>query len=152
MIKDTVSLSQIQAEWGTVRTTQEMIARNLASAHTSGGMVSHQFMNISHNLCLLFAFSVLEHILLQLKKEGIFASSSDNLGPMMTDSHSSGFRWRDFELVVEGREKRNGIAHRRILIARGECLKYIDAIEEELITWGIVIRQGHQPIVIALLN
>ena len=68
MIKDKVVLGKLRSEWKGVQETRDLIARNLAASSFGIGSIgpSHQFRNFAYNLCLLFAFSVLEHCLLQL--------------------------------------------------------------------------------------
>ena len=140
MITDQSALTDIRSEWGVVHKTCDMIARNLAASSFGIGSVgpSHQYRNFGYNLCLLFAFSVLEHALLQLRDEGVFSSSKSNLGALM-DAGKKALPWQNFVLVDRGRETRNDIAHKRAFIEREECWKYLAAIEAELLAWKILV-------------
>lgn len=46
--------------------------------------------------------------------------------------------WINYELVDEGKDKRNQVAHEAKHISIEECIKYINAIEEELKNWNIL--------------
>jgi len=97
--------------------------------------------NFAHSLVLLFAYSVLENVLEQLREEGMFASRSANIGPMMKASKDA-LPWCDYTLVDtlvdQGRERRNRIAHHREFLERAEVWRYIDGIERELIGWRVL--------------
>ncbi len=140
MIRDQSALTDIRSEWAVVRETREMIARNLAASSVGIGSIgpSHQFRNLAYNLCLLFAFSVLEHALLQLRDQGVFSSSSSKLGALIVNSKNA-LPWQNFVLVDRGRERRNAIAHDRVFIERAECWEYLAAIEAELHAWKILV-------------
>lgn len=141
MIKDKSKRLNYQKEWNGVREFQNKIHRHLSAASMGiGGVVSKDLRNISHNLVLLFAFSVFEDVLKQLRDEGIFSEKSNMVGKLMNSSHTV-VPWSDFDLVDETREKRNGIAHYQKLICRADCWKYIDAIENELVSWKVIQRQ-----------
>ncbi len=99
-----------------------------ASGGVIGGGATHKLRNISHNLTLLFAFSVLETVLKQLRDEGIFSEKYSGLKKLMHSSKKNGLTWVDFELVDEAREERNKIAHEQKTLERAECWKFIDAI------------------------
>ena len=140
MIRDATALGEVRAEWQYVTGARDLIARNLAAAHPgiSGMGQSHEFRNLSYNLCLLFAYSVLERVLRELRDEGIFSSSKE-LGALMANSKTV-LPWQDYSKADEGRERRNDVAHRRHILERADCWKYIDAIEDELVAWGVVAR------------
>jgi hypothetical protein len=141
MIKDQAKLLDYQKDWNGVRDFQNKIQRHLNAASIGiGGLVTHDLKNISHNLVLLFAFSVLEDVLKQLRDEGKFKERSNMVGKLMCASRLV-ISWSDYALVDEARDKRNGIAHDQNLISRGDCWKYIDAIETELVSWRIIQRQ-----------
>ena len=53
-------------------------------------------------------------------------------------SSQSALPWQNYALVDEARNRRNDIAHRREIFERGDCWKYVDAIEVELRKWRIV--------------
>jgi hypothetical protein len=46
--------------------------------------------------------------------------------------------WVAFDSVSEGRDERQKAAHGVKIVARADCWKYIDAIEQELVAWGVL--------------
>ena len=139
MIKNVTLKKKIQKDWDGVRKFQSMIQAHLnASGGIIGGGATHQLRNISHNLMLLFAFSVLETALKQLRDEGAFAGNSNSLKRLMYSSKNN-LTWIDFKLIDEARDKRNKVAHQQKTLSRADCWKYIDAIEKELVSWNIVV-------------
>jgi hypothetical protein len=141
MIKDRESQVVYQKEWNSVREFQNKIQRHLNAASTGiGSDVTHDLRNISHNLVLLFAFAVIEDVLKQLREDGIFKENSNMVSKLMSSSRTV-IPWSNYDLVDEAREKRNEIAHDQKLISRSDCWKYIDAIENELVSWKVIQRQ-----------
>ena len=139
MIRDSAIKTEIQEDWNGVRKFQSSIQVNLnASSGVIGVGATNKLRNISHNLTLLFAFSVLEAVLKQLRDEGKFSERSNGLKKLMNSS-INGLFWIDFNLVDEAREERNKVAHEQKTLERGDCWKYIDAIEKELMSWNIVV-------------
>jgi len=137
MIADVAELRKVRLEWRFVLESRDRVARNLASGASSGIGVSHEFRDFSYCLCLLFACSVLEHVLLQLRDEGVFKSKSTMLGPMMAESKGI-LPWHDYGAVDRARECRNSIAHERKIPERKETWRYIDAVETQLNAWKIL--------------
>ena len=109
---------------------------NVASITFSCGGPSHQFRNFVYNLVLIFAYSVLKDTLLEMQDKNVFVSKKTNLGFLMKKSKSK-INWIDFEVLDQGREIRNQIAHENKIIKRVECWKYIDAIDAQLIAWDV---------------
>ena len=140
MVKDKTELEKFRKEWISVRKFQEKIQRHLNAAAMGGiGALgsTYELRNISHNLTLLFAFSVLEKVLKQIKDEGKFSARNDNLGTLMHSSKES-ISWSNFTLVDQAREDRNKLAHEQKIFERGKCWDYIDAIEAELVLWKVL--------------
>ena len=140
MIQDKTELGRFRKEWTSVRKFQAKIHRhlNMSGAGGIGTMGStHELRNISHNLTLLFAFSVLEKVLKQMKDEGQFSARKDNLGTLMHSSKEM-IPWSNFALVDQAREDRNKITHEQETFERSRCWNYIDAIEAELVLWNIL--------------
>ncbi len=140
MIKDKTELENIRKEWIGVREFQAKIQRHL-NVGSVGGMFgcgsTHELRNISHNLILLFGFSVLEKVLNQMRSEGFFNAPNTNLGTLMYESKKN-LTWINFSLVDQARNDRNELAHDQKIFNRGKCWNYIDAIETELISWKIL--------------
>lgn len=139
MIQDPSIKQEVQEEWDGVRSFQSRIQAHL---NISGGIGStgatHQLRNISHNLTLLFAFSVLEKTLKQLRDEGVFQEKDNRLKKLMYSSKNR-VPWQDFSLIDKAREDRNKVAHQQGILERAECWKYIDGIEKELVTWKVIV-------------
>lgn len=116
-------------------------SRVQAHLNASGGVGSvgatHQLRNISHNLVLLFAFSVLETTLKQLRDEKVFEEQKNGLKSLMHSSKSN-LSWLDFDLIDKARDERNKVAHDQKILDRSECWIYIDGIESELVSWNVV--------------
>lgn len=139
MIADQTVLADIQADWRVVRSSQDRVARNLAAGMSGIGGIgqSHEFRNFAHALCLFFAFSVLEKVLLELRDQGKFGCQRSQLQELMRVS-ASVLPWHNYTLVDQGRISRNKIAHEQAVIERSEIWRFIDAIEMELKAWSIV--------------
>lgn len=139
MIRDSIVLSQLRPEWQTVLKSRDFVKRQLAASSFGIGSIgpSHEFRNFAHSLNLLFAYSVLEHTLLQLRDEGTIKSKSSNLGPLMAASRSV-LDWQDFSKIDAGRQRRNEMAHQQMFLERAECWEYIDSLESELKAWSIL--------------
>ena len=138
MIQDLTIKQEVQEEWDGVRSFQSIIQAHL---NVSGGIGStgatHNLRNISHSLILLFAFSVLERTLKQLRDEGKFQERYNGLKKLMHSSKNS-VTWRDFSLVDNAREDRNKVAHLQEILEMADCWKYIDGIEDELVSWKVI--------------
>jgi len=138
VIKDQTALQNLANAWRDVRSRQSFMQRHLlGSMGGIGSMPSIFLADPVYNLVLLYAYAVLDEVLRQLRDEGNFSSKTTKLGDLMHSSKTS-LAWVNFDLVDKGREQRNDIAHCSVTIPRGECWKYIDAIEMELKSWQIV--------------
>ena len=140
MIKDKNELEKFRKEWISVRKFQAKIQCHLNAAGMGGiGTLgsTHELRNISHNLTLLFAFSVLEKVLRQMKDEGNFVAKDNKIGTLMHSSKKV-IPWANFTLIDQARDDRNKIAHYQEIFERGKCWDYLDAIEAELILWKIL--------------
>ena len=108
MIADPIVLADLRADWRAVRTSQDRVARNLAAASSGIGSMgqSHEFRNFAYGLCLLDAFSVLEHALLELRDQGTFVCGRSQLGAVMHAS-AAALPLQDCSFVEQGRVSRN---------------------------------------------
>ncbi len=105
---------------------------------TPGGFViDEQRPEDSYNLPFVLAYAVLDQVLNELRTQGAFTCKTRKLGDKMTASQNV-LPWQDYDLVNNGRVARNDLAHEAQLLSKVDCLRFIDAIESELKTWGIV--------------
>ena len=138
MIKNAETLASIRESWRTVRTLEGMIRTN-----TNSGAIftlipaATGFANIPESLLLLFAMSVLEDALRQLRDEEVFNCSRNELKQLMDASHGQ-LRWLNFDAVNVIRDRRNRVAHRREFLAPGQCQADIATIAQELLSWGVL--------------
>lgn len=123
--------------WAGVRRAQAMVQTNTLGAFAQGAFVSHEFANFAHSLVLIFAFAVLNDVLDSLRADGRFDCGRREVGALMHASRSS-LPWSNYALVDEARDVRNDVAHRGRIVARDECWLYINAVEDELIGWGVL--------------
>ena len=139
MIKDAAEKQNVIDEWHGVRKAHAKIKTHLLAAFAGGrGLaVSGDFPDLCHCLLLPFGFSVLESALKQLKREGVFSCGRWNVGPMMEASKLA-LPWSDYDLVDEARRHRNEFAHQQTICPRKRTWEYLDALEAELIAWGIL--------------
>jgi hypothetical protein len=60
------------------------------------------------------------------------------LGVVVNTSQDA-LKWVNYPLMKEIVVHRNKLAHHAVFVRRGHCWRYIDAIEAELVAWGIVL-------------
>lgn len=137
MISNVVFLEQVRSTWNTVRISQARVETNTVAGHLGGGVLTPDFINFAHSLVLIFAYSVLEDVLNQLFAEKVFKSKKINLMALMQSSRTS-LPWADYSIVDTGRERRNDVAHRQVILSKQDCNLFIDAIETELLTWHVI--------------
>ena len=140
MIKNQSVLADIREEWQGVRNRQTSIFVGLAASRSLGtGIFPHRVADISYSLVLIFAYSVLGTVLLQLGEEGFFTlPKKDTLLGALMHSSKTQLPWVNFSEVDRGRCKRNDVAHSDLVLPREESWQYIDAIEKELVNWQII--------------
>lgn len=132
MISDQVVLEEIKQGWQGAE-----VLRKKTTASLFGGDFTIFIADQAHNLPFIHACSVLNDVLLQLKEEGHFSCRKFFLGALLNASKDK-LTWQNFTLLKECVEKRNEVAHKGQIIPRGDCWKYMDAIREQLIVWGIL--------------
>ena len=91
----------------------------------------------AHNLPLLHVYAVFNDVLEQLAKEGRFQCKSIFLGALLAASERN-LPWKDFALIKEGVDRRNDLAHDGDVLPRADCWKYIEAVREQVVAWGIL--------------
>src|SRR3990167_3302645 len=134
MIKDRSVKIELRESWNTVLESKKMIQANIVFAFAGGGYVSKTFKDLAYSMTLLFAFSVVEKALIQMRDEGSFSCGSSQLGELMKKSRGS-INWIDFDGIDQARVNRNEVAHNHKWIDLHVCLEYLDKIELELVNW-----------------
>jgi len=138
MIRDPKILQDVQAEWHTAISTWKMVQSNIVFSFAMGGFTSNQFRSVAYSMTLLFAFSAFEHVLQQLRDEGVFKCKSSFLGPLMLASQQV-LPWTNYSLVDEARVRRNKVAHEQQWVPIPDVKRYIEGMETELRSWKIVV-------------
>lgn len=138
MISDEKVLREIRESWCTVR----ILEARIAATCTDGLIFSllpaaTNFREIPESLLLLWAISVLESSLEQLRDERVFVFKGRGLKDLLRASQKA-LPWQDFAKIDRARERRDAIAHHRAFLSGGECAAYLNAIENELLAWGIL--------------
>lgn len=87
------------------------------------------------NLPFILAYSLLDEVLSEMRNNNVFTCSSWMLGAKMNTSQTI-LPWVNYDVVNEGKDKRNDLAHQGVLLSQEECKKYISAIGIELKCWG----------------
>ena len=104
MIKDKESKSTIGQDWIVVRKLEKELDSKL---YLAGGRIIHEARPAeAFNLPFILAFSVLDHVLSQLREEGVIDCKNCGLNTMMEVSRNT-LSWHDFDLVDKGRKARN---------------------------------------------
>jgi hypothetical protein len=135
VIYDEDEKEEIVKAWMTVKALSKSSHRQ--SVIPGGGVISETPPEGFRNLPLVLAYAVLEEILNGLRRQGIFTCGSDKLGAKM-DASMDVLPWQDYGLVKTGREARNQLAHEAKLLDDKQCLIFIEAVEAELIAWGVI--------------
>jgi hypothetical protein len=138
MISDPTALQQIRDSWETVRESEKAASLTMVKAFMSGIPAGTAPAQLFWRLLLIFAYSVFEDALLELRDQGTFASRKSNLKELM-DRSKAALAWLNFPLADEGRERRNDVAHRRMQFSPDQCQRYIRCVEAELKQWAILV-------------
>ncbi len=137
MISDKNVLTEVKASWGGVEALRDKLQRALLGSFAEGGSFAIFAADAAHNLPFMHAYSVLNDTLKQLSVEDHFKCKSIFLGALL-DASKDNLEWRDFSLIKEGADRRNGVAHRGDILPRADCWKYIDAVREQLLAWKVL--------------
>jgi len=137
MIKDGVTLHEIQTQWAGVLALRDKIQSHLFASSGIDFAYPVFAADCAHNLPFLHACSVLNEALLQMRDEGLFACKSIFLGKLVEDAERH-LKWVDYQAVVELVCKRNQLAHKGAILPRGDCWRYLSVIESELRGWRIL--------------
>jgi len=138
LIRDSVTLAEIQREWAGVGALREQVQRStFVSNGFAGGIHPTPLVNTAYTLPFIHAFAVLNIVLEQLKSEEHFVCNSHILAELLQCSEKA-LPWCNFRLIRAGVKFRNNVVHRGLALDRADCWKYIDAINIELTSWRIL--------------
>jgi len=137
MISDPIALQELQQSWDGVRGLLGKVRSTLNATLFEGSYYVIGIADVAYNLPFLHACSVLNEVLLQLRDEGHFKCGRITLGDLIHASQHL-LPWNDFAFIKAIVDKRNDVAHRSIIVPRDDSVKYIEAIERELLSWKII--------------
>lgn len=137
MIADNTILENLRAEWHTVEKIQQNIDYDYRWIQQFGTQLHPDYGDLAASLCLVFALSILEHALIQMRDEGLFVCPSNQLSRLMAASSNAGIPWIDFSFMNKIREQRNYIAHKNVRLPESESRKLVEAVGSQLAAWGI---------------
>lgn len=136
MIQDATELAKVRQNWVGLEALRTQLKVS-GFASVSGNVFPFALSNAANNLPFFHAYGILNDVLRQLAIEGHFNKKYKSLGDLLRESKTA-LTWRDFALVESGKDRRNKVAHKGILLDRGDCWKYIDAVKVELCGWGVI--------------
>ena len=137
VITDDATLTDVRKSWVGVEALRERLTSSGFMAFGVGGFFPTALADAAHNLPFLHAFAVLNDVLEQLAEEDHFDCNDRRLGMLLKKSEKA-LSWQDYKQIKVGVKLRNDLAHRGLLLERGDCWTYIDAIKRQLSAWGIV--------------
>jgi hypothetical protein len=138
MIQDPLALADIRQSWSGVEKIGTRIKiGGFAASGVVGGRHPIPILDVAHNLPFVQAFAVLNDTLEHLWREGRFKAKDRRLGVLLAASQNV-LPWRNFALIKEGVDKRNGVTHRGELLKRGDCWRFIKAVKAELGQMGVL--------------
>ena len=137
MISDPHTIEELRELWNAVVKLRSKVHRALLGSATLPNSFAIFMADAAHNLPFVQAFGVLNEALRQIAREKDLTYKGNSLGRLMEASVNS-LPWVDYDLILEGKDLRDGVAHRGDVVPRGECWKYIDAVEAELTAWCLL--------------
>ena len=137
MISDTEALRDARDAWEFVRKSRNVIVGNCNVATIASSFNQRGIRDMCFNLLLASAFSVLEHVLQELRDQGDFACKGNQHGGLMVNSKAS-IPWVDYTLIDKARSDRNESIHQQRYIPHAQCRDYIAAVEIELVAWKVL--------------
>jgi hypothetical protein len=143
MIADRKALQHIRNSWETVRILEARINTTLKAGLFSLVPMATNFQEVPESLLLLFATFVLEDTLQQFYDQGVFGQKKPE-GPKrlglkrLMEASKDALCWQNFGKIKEIKNRRDGVAHHHKLLRSGQCTQYLNAIEKELLTWGVL--------------
>jgi hypothetical protein len=136
-ITDPEALKRIRDSWETVRILEARIQTTLHAGLFSLVPQMTNFQEVPDSLLLLFAISVLENTLEQLRRQRVFMYKRRGLKGLIKASKNA-LPWQNIEEIQKIRCRRNRVAHHHELLRSGQCAQYLDAIENELLAWRVL--------------
>jgi hypothetical protein len=138
LIGDFTMVEQLRSEWRTVEKTLSDIDYDYRWVGWFGVSLRDDYAELGSALCLLFAVSIVEHALLQMREEGRFSCARSSLGELMSASRRASVPWVDLATMNEIREQRNRLAHMGLRPKEVDSRRYISIIGRQLASWGLV--------------
>lgn len=137
MIRDAQALASFTQEWDALRRSQGKLQINITASFARGAWFLPQIADSIYALLLPFGFSVLEHVLQQMRDEGAFASKSSQLRALMVSSRTT-IPWSDYQAIDLGRAVRNKLTHEQVIPPHADTFRILDEIEREFIGWKVL--------------
>lgn len=134
MITNPAVVSDVRQSWSTIK---KLSSEGLFCGVTLGGWFQLNRPNDAFNLPFVLAYACLDQVLNELRDQGAFACRSSMLGPKMEASELV-LPWQGYAEVLDGKDKRNLLAHEGLLVSKAEALRFIKAIEREFRAWNIL--------------
>jgi hypothetical protein len=142
MITDPAVQKNIAQQWSAMR----VLCR---SSHRQAIVAPGVFINETppdefYNLSFILAYAVLDPILDALIDQGVFTISKIfqkkrliPLGKKMNASRKY-LPWVDYSQIEIGKNASNDLRHRAKVLAKSDCLLFIDKLEAELKAWNVI--------------
>lgn len=138
MIQNARKKQRIQDDWSALRKIQGRLKGRSYMSPAAGAQIQESGApDEAYNLPFVLAYAVLNQVLTLLGKEGHYPMRNRKLGEQMKDSKKH-LPWQDWALAWDGKEKRDGLAHRAEVATKRKCALYVDAIEAELRAWKVL--------------
>ena len=137
MINDLQALADLASERDALRRLQGKMQVYFTASFARGAWFLPQVADPFYALLLPFGFSVLEHVLSQMRDDALFVSRSSQLGALMSGSKLI-IPWADYLAIDAGREIRNKLTHEQVVPSNHTTFRLIDEIERELIGWKVL--------------
>jgi hypothetical protein len=143
VITDEEAREDLHQQWFEVRLMQGHLTRDLFASGAAGSY-PHGAANACFSIVMVWAYGVLHNVLRQLHQQGRVVDparpQSTQLGILMAASRrgNNPLPWQDYDTVASGQQRRNEVAHRCLILQRGDAWAYISAIERELVGWHII--------------
>ncbi len=137
MIRDESSLERLALQWNAIELLQKRFG---PLKYITGGTIIEERGSPaeSYNLLMMLAYASLDEALSQFIEEEIFSCQGKKLLGAKMEASRANIPWRNYEIVFEGKEARNELAHESVLSDKNNCLKYVSAIRNEFQSWGLL--------------